>query len=97
MTTTLLSTVTTGDTNTFQIGKTISPTVKEIKEDDIYTIDDLIINRASIFPDKPVVGYPASPRGKADYVYYSNKDLDRFADEAAKHLLSVGLPAKVRE
>lgn len=94
MATALLSAVATSAMNTFRIGK-ILPHVTEVNLDKIYTIDDLIVNRASTAPNEPVLGYPASPRGKDDYVYYSNKDLDQFADEAAKYLLTAGLPAKV--
>ena len=72
-----------------------SPSVEFTRQEQLYTIDDLIVNRASTNPNGPVLGYPKSTRGCADYEYYSNKDLDRFADEAAKHLISDGLPAKV--
>jgi hypothetical protein len=94
MTETLLSAVSTGNSNGYKAEKVVSSR-KEVEEVDLYTIDDLLVNRATAFPDQPVLGYPSSARGRADYVYYSNSDLDRFADEAARHLLSIGLAANV--
>ena len=90
---TILSPVSTGHTDSLKADKDV-PSV-DGGEDKLYTIDDLLVNRASTSPDTPVLGYPASARGRSDYVYYSNRDLDRFADEAARHLLSLGLHEKV--
>lgn len=70
--------------------------MEDFKTNRLYTIDDLIVDRATTSPDTPVLGYPASARGRADYVYYSNSDLDRFADEAARNLISSGLHSNVR-
>ena len=95
MATTMLSPVSTGNTNSLKADQGV-PLVNEAHQDQLYTIDDLLVTRASASPDTPVLGYPLSARGCADYVYYSNSDLDRFADEAARHLLSLGLVEKVR-
>src|SRR4051794_30330521 len=95
MTATMLSTVSTGATKSLSIDRA-DPPVEEFKINRLYTIDDLIIDRASSSPNTPVLGYPASARGRADYVYYSNSDLDRFADEAARSLISSGLHSNVR-
>ena len=55
------------------------------------TIDDLLLSRCRTIPDVPLVAYPATARGKADYAHYTATDLDRFADEGAKRYISMGL------
>jgi hypothetical protein len=95
MTATILSEVSTGTTKSLSIDR-VDISVEEFKTNRLYTIDDLIVDRASTSPNAPVLGYPASARGHADYVYYSNSDLDRFADEVARNLLSSGLRSNVR-
>ncbi|KAI1088447.1 L-aminoadipate-semialdehyde dehydrogenase [Rostrohypoxylon terebratum] len=63
-------------------------------EDDSKSIDsinDLIVNRATTFPFKPLLAYP---RKDGKYVYYTAKELDLFADEAAKHYVESGLVPK---
>lgn len=60
---------------------------------EIDSINDLIVNRATTFPFKPLLAYPGKD-GK--YVYYTAKELDLFADEAAKHYVESGLVPKVR-
>jgi hypothetical protein len=95
MTETVHLALSTGNSNGYNTDKG-NPSRTEVKEAELYTVDDLLVNRAVTFPTQIVLGYPSSPKGRADYVYYSNSDLDRFADEAARYLLSVGLPANVR-
>jgi hypothetical protein len=95
MTATMLSTVSTGTTKSLSIDR-VDTSVEEFKTNRLYTIDDLIVDRASTSPNAPVLGYPASVRGRTDYAYYSNSDLDRFADEAARNLISSGLHSNVR-
>ncbi|KAL3425255.1 NRPS-like enzyme (male sterility protein) [Phlyctema vagabunda] len=63
----------------------------ELKENPIYTIDDLLVSRCQKIPTLPLVAYPGSSRGRSDYIHYTAKDLDRFAFEAAKRLTSLGL------
>ncbi|KAI1446874.1 L-aminoadipate-semialdehyde dehydrogenase [Annulohypoxylon stygium] len=58
---------------------------------EIDSINDLIVNRATTFPFKPLLAYPGKD-GK--YVYYTAKELDLFADEAAKHYVESGLVPK---
>ncbi|KAI0378792.1 L-aminoadipate-semialdehyde dehydrogenase [Hypomontagnella monticulosa] len=60
----------------------------------IDSINDLIVNRATAFPFKPLLAYPGKD-GK--YVYYTAKELDSFADEAAKHYVQLGLVPKSGE
>jgi acyl-CoA synthetase (AMP-forming)/AMP-acid ligase II len=61
----------------------------------IYSIDDLLLQRMRTIPDEPLVGHPATVRGGSEYVYYTAKDLHRFADEAAKFLTKQGLHLNV--
>lgn len=64
----------------------------ETESNSIDSINDLIVNRATAFPFKPLLAYPGKD-GK--YVYYTAKELDSFADEAAKHYVQLGLVPKV--
>lgn len=74
--------------------KTISAAVNEIKDNSLDTIDDLLINRVQTSPNASLVAYPATLRGRSDYIDYTAKDLDRFADEAAKKFARPGLVTK---
>ncbi|EXJ80150.1 hypothetical protein A1O1_08292 [Capronia coronata CBS 617.96] len=56
----------------------------------IHTIDDVLVERCSSIPDQPLVGYPASSHSAEDYVYYTAKDLDRFANGAIDDLVKQG-------
>lgn len=62
---------------------------------EINTINDFLLSRVESNGDAPLVGYPATARGKDDYVYYTAKDLDRFADEAAWNYSRAGLVPEV--
>lgn len=90
----MLPPISTGNVSGFEADNAVS-LVNGADEDKLYTVDDLLVNRAFTSPDTLVLGYPASARGRSDYVYYSNKDLDRFADEAARNLLSLGMVENV--
>ncbi|ESZ94246.1 hypothetical protein SBOR_5380 [Sclerotinia borealis F-4128] len=68
-----------------------SQTAKAIPSRPLYTIDDLIYNRSQTIPDVPLVAYPGSSRGRSDYVHYTARDLDRFADHGANAYTSIGL------
>ena len=59
---------------------------------EIYTINDLLLERTRTIPDQPLVGYPSSTRSAGDYVYYSATQLSQFADGAAHNLTEQGLP-----
>lgn len=61
----------------------------------MYTVDDLLFSRSQTIPDVPLVAYPATPRGQADYVHYTARDLDRFADHGASKYASLGLVSQV--
>ena len=91
----MLSAVSTAATKSLSIDR-VDSSVEDSNTNRLYTIDDLIVDRATKSPDTLVLGYPASARSRADYVYYSNSDLDRFADEAARNLISSGLHSNVR-
>jgi hypothetical protein len=66
-------------------------------EKEINSINDFIVHQARSIPDKPLIAYPASELGAADFENYTAKDLDAFADEAAKALASQGLIPKVKQ
>ncbi|KAH6670393.1 putative NRPS-like enzyme [Halenospora varia] len=70
----------------------IAATVIEEEVDEIYSINDLLLERTRTIPDDPLVGYPSSIHSPGDYVYYSAKDLSRFADGTAQALCGQGLP-----
>lgn len=61
----------------------------------IYTVNDLLLERKRLVPNVPLLAYPRSPKGVDDYDHYTATDLDRFADEAARLYISLGLPPKV--
>src|SRR5277367_194459 len=60
------------------------PGAQPNKETLLYTVNDLLVQRALSSPNVPLLAYPASRKGADDYVHYTARDLDRFADEAAK-------------
>lgn len=59
--------------------------------EDFYIIDDVLRNLVRDAPDEPLVGYPKSAHGVADYVYYTPSDLDRFTNGAVKEYKRAGL------
>lgn len=62
----------------------------------LYTVNDLLVQKALSSPDVPLLAYPRFLKGTDDYVHYTARDLDRFADEAAKAYITMGMPVKVR-
>ena len=69
----------------------ITSSFSELKPDEIYSVDDLLLSRVRSIPDVPLVAYPVTARGRGDYAHYNAKDLDRFADEVLRRLLRMGL------
>jgi hypothetical protein len=68
--------------------------VSEIRTPIMYTVDDLLFNRSQTIPELPLVAYPATAKGRSDYLHYTARDLDRFADHGAKKFASLGLQPK---
>ncbi|KAL2813106.1 hypothetical protein BJX63DRAFT_432153 [Aspergillus granulosus] len=58
----------------------------------LHTINDILLHRIPYPPDAPLVGYPQSSHGVRDYAFYTAKDLDKFANGAARALQDSGLP-----
>lgn len=71
-----------------QISKTLEPSP-------MYTLNDLLIERVRLDANSPLFAYPGSAKGADDYIHYNAKDLDRFADEAVKRYMSLGVLPKV--
>ena len=61
-----------------------------------YTVNDLLVQKALSSSYVHLLAYPGSLNGADDYVHYTARDLDRFADEAAKAYIAMGVPVKVR-
>jgi hypothetical protein len=94
----MTASLTTTFTNSAQTGSkldSVAVAIDQAKSKTIYTVDDLLFNRSQTIPDVPLVAYPATPRGRADYVHYTARDLDRFADHGAKKYASMGLTVQV--
>ncbi|CAK7219999.1 putative NRPS-like protein biosynthetic cluster [Sporothrix bragantina] len=53
-------------------------------------VNDLLVRRVREGPYAPFFAYPATPRGKDDYVYHTVGDIDRYADAAACLYLQSG-------
>lgn len=62
----------------------------------INTVDDVLLCRLRTSPTAPLISYPATPRGKTDYMDYSADDLNRFVDEAVRKYASSGLIPEVK-
>ena len=75
--------------------KTMSVAVNDIKYSSINTIDKFLINRVQTGPNVSLLAYPATLHGKSDYISYTAKDLDRFADKAARKFASLSLIPEV--
>ncbi|KAF2195783.1 acetyl-CoA synthetase-like protein [Zopfia rhizophila CBS 207.26] len=71
--------------------KSTSASIMEDSSNANKTIDDFLLSRLKQHPDAPLLAYPATARGTNDYVDYTAKDLDRFADEAARKYAGMGL------
>ena len=66
------------------------------RPDKINSINDFILHQAQNIPDTPLIAYPRSEHGCSDWADYTAKDLDRFADEAAKELTALSLRPTVK-
>jgi hypothetical protein len=70
----------------------LPPTPPDEAEVPLYTIDDILLQRISYPPDAPLVGYPQTRYGISDYAFYTAKELDKFANGAARALQFSGFP-----
>lgn len=62
----------------------------------INSITDFMIYQAQTIPETPLIAYPATENGASDFVDYTARELDAFADEAARWLSKQGLQPTVR-
>jgi len=81
----------------FPTSKIPTTSIRQSTVKQVSTINELLICRSETFPDAPLVAYPSTSRGRADYVDYTANDLDRFADEAAQKLTALGLQPQVSD
>lgn len=80
------------DKPVYASSSTTTKTSEENKDSDVlYTINDLLVHRARTAPDVPLVAYPASESGLTDYVQYTARMLDGFAEGTARAYLRLGL------
>lgn len=61
----------------------------------VITVTDLIKSKVRETPDVIFVQYPATPKGRSDYVGYTVADVDRLADQAAQQYMDRGLKPEV--
>lgn len=61
----------------------------------ISSINDFIKYQATHIPESVVIAYPGSDYGASDFVDYTMRQLDEFADEAARSLTKIGLKPSV--
>lgn len=57
----------------------------------INSITDFMVYQAQTIPETPLIAYPATENGASDFVDYTARELDAFADEAARWLSRQGL------
>ncbi|KAI1846506.1 hypothetical protein JX266_007403 [Neoarthrinium moseri] len=57
----------------------------------VQSINDLVVDSVRKYGNLPFVGYPASPLGKDDYVFYTYAELDSFVDKAAWNYAAANL------
>ncbi|KIA75924.1 NRPS-like enzyme [Aspergillus ustus] len=77
--------------DTLRSATDLPPTPPADSDAILYTINDILLHRIPYPPDAPLVGYPQSSHGVRDYAFYTAKDLDRFANGAAKAFKDSGL------
>ncbi|KAK9473258.1 uncharacterized protein V1510DRAFT_364071 [Dipodascopsis tothii] len=65
--------------------------------EELYTVDDLIRARARSMPDTVLICYPEKETSLLDFVSYSARDLDTFADEAARSYLEMDIKTLIKD
>ncbi|KUI69374.1 Polyketide synthase HetM [Cytospora mali] len=60
-------------------------------DNQVVTITDLLLRKVRDTPGAVFIQYPATAKGKSDYVGYTVTDIDRLADEAARQYAIRGL------
>lgn len=68
-----------------------APETTHLENTSIYTVNDLFLSKARDTPHAVFVQYPATDRGKSDYVSYTVANIDRLVDEAARQYAQRGL------
>lgn len=65
-------------------------------DNQVVTVTDLLLDKVRETPDAVFIQYPATAKGKNDYVGYTVTDIDRLADETARQYAKRGLVPEVR-
>ncbi|KAH9884554.1 hypothetical protein F4778DRAFT_787662 [Xylariomycetidae sp. FL2044] len=63
----------------------------------LWTMDDLVRERAKDEHQVPILGYPKKEDEPANYEYFTGKDLDRMVDEACRTLIGLGFEVNSRK
>lgn len=61
----------------------------------INSINDFIVRQSNALPDIQLISYPSEEIAGSGWTTYTARDLDQFADEAAKELTAQGLKPSV--
>lgn len=64
---------------------------------EIWTLDQLLRQRASDEDQTPLLAFPKTKQGITDYEPVNGATLNRFIDGASKCLIKKGLPVVVRQ
>lgn len=67
--------------------------IQQLKDDfgELTVLDDLIRARAADELQVPILAYPRFEHVVDDYEEFTGKELDRFIDQAVKHLMRSGI------
>lgn len=71
-------------------------TPEATEDNQVVTVTDLLLNKVRDTPETVFIQYPATAKGKSDYVEYTVSDIDRQADEAARQYAKRGLKPEVK-
>lgn len=64
-------------------------------DNEVVTVTDLLLSKVRSTPDAVFIRYPATAKGKSDYVGFTVTDIDRLADEAARQYVKKNLRPEV--
>lgn len=71
------------------------PLAKTTADHQVATVTELLLSKVRDTPDAVFIQYPASAKGKGDYLKYTVSDIDRLANEAVRQYARRGLKPEV--